>query len=83
MVKINSVFRNEIEGCGSCGSGFYEAIELAKNGLDDEFKNMDKKEFIKYVGTICYIEPRCQDIYIIKRNRILSFKNDVKKLKEN
>ena len=60
-----------------------EAIELAKNGLDDEFKNMDKKEFIKYVGTICYIEPRCQDIYIIKRNRILSFKNDVKKLKEN
>lgn len=63
MVKISSVFRNEIEGFGSCGSGFYEAIELAKNGLDNEFKNIDKKEFIKYAGTICYIEPRCQEIY--------------------
>ena len=83
MVKINSVFRNEIEGFGSCGSGFYEAIELAKNGLDDEFKNMDKKEFIKYVGTIFYIYNRFQDIYIIKINIILILKNYVKKLKEN
>ena len=24
---------------------------------------MDKKEFIKYAGTICYIKPKCKEIY--------------------
>lgn len=52
-----------VEGFGPCGSGFYEAIASAKNSLDYEFKNMDKKEFIKYAGMICYIKPRCEDIY--------------------
>ena len=52
-----------VEGFGQCGSGFYEAIASAKNSLDYEFKNMDKKEFIKYAGMICYIKPRCEEIY--------------------
>lgn len=61
--EVSSIFRDEIEGFGPCGNGFYEAIELAKDNLDKEFENMDKKEFIKYAGTICYIKPRCKEIY--------------------
>ena len=52
-----------MEGFGPCGSGFYEAISLAKSNLDYEFKNMDKKEFIKHAGMIWYIKSRCEEIY--------------------
>ena len=63
LTQVSSIFSDEIEGFGPCGNGFYEAIELAKDNLDKEFENMDKKEFIKYAGTICYIKPRCKEIY--------------------
>ena len=52
-----------VEGFGQCGSGFYEAIASAKNSLDYEFKNMYKKEFIKYAGMIFYIKPRFEEKY--------------------
>ena len=64
LTQVSSIFSDEIEGFGPCGNGFYEAIESAKSNLDYEFKNMDKKEFIKRAGMICYIKPRCKDIYI-------------------
>lgn len=63
LTQVSSIFSDEIEGFGPCGNGFYEAIESAKSNLDYEFENMDKKEFIKYAGMICYIKPRCKEIY--------------------
>ena len=63
LTQVSSIFSDEMEGFGPCGSGFYEAISLAKSSLDYEFKNMDKKEFIKHAGMICYIKSRCEEIY--------------------
>ena len=41
-----------------------EAISLAEDDLEDEFKSLSKTEFKEYVGNLKYAEYRCEEIYI-------------------
>ena len=53
-----------MRGWGPCSAGFYEAISLAEDDLEDEFKSLSKAEFKEYVGNLKYAEYRCEEIYI-------------------
>ena len=52
-----------MRGWGPCSAGFYEAISLAEDDLEDEFKSLSKTEFKEYVGNLKYAEYRCEEIY--------------------
>ena len=64
LSEISSIFLSEMRGWGPCPAGFYEAISLAENDLEDDFKNLSKTEFKEYVGNLKYAEYRCEEIYI-------------------
>ena len=64
LSKISSIFLSEMRGWGPCSAGFYEAISLAEDDLEDEFKSLSKTEFKEYVGNLKYAEYRCEEIYI-------------------
>ncbi len=51
-----------LRGIGPCGSGFYEALGFAQSDCRDEYKNMNKEEFIQYVGSLYYLEERAEEI---------------------
>lgn len=60
---IASTLRYTLRGIGPCGSGFYEALDYAKSEVEDEYKNMDKDEYIQYVGRLYYLGERAEEIY--------------------
>lgn len=60
---IASTLRYTLRGIGPCGSGFYEALDYAKSEVEDEYKNMDKDEYIQYVGSLYYLGERAEEIY--------------------
>lgn len=60
---IASTLRYDLRGIGPCGSGFYEALDLAKADVEDEYKNMNKDEYIQYVGGLFYLGERAEEIY--------------------
>lgn len=60
---ISSIFSMEMRGWGPCSAGFYEAISLAEDDLEDDFSKYTKEEFINYAGGIKYAEFRCEAIY--------------------
>ena len=64
LSKISSIFLSEMRGWGPCSAGFYEAISLAEDDLEDDFKSLSKTEFKEYVGNLKYAEYRCEEIYI-------------------
>ena len=64
LSKISSIFLSEMRGWVPCSAGFYEAISLAEDDLEDEFKSLSKTEFKEYVGNLKYAEYRCEEIYI-------------------
>ena len=63
LPEISSIFLSEMRGWGPCSAGFYEAISLAEDDLEDEFKSLSKTEFKEYVGNLKYAEYRCEEIY--------------------
>ncbi len=63
LTEISSVFSTEMRGWGPCSAGFYEAMDLALDDLEDVFKKFSKEEFKEYVGNLKYAEYRCEEIY--------------------
>ena len=63
LTDISSVFSTEMRGWGPCSAGFYEAMDLALDDLEDVFKKFSKEEFKEYVGNLKYAEYRCEEIY--------------------
>ena len=63
LTDISSVFTIEMRGWGPCSAGFYEEIELRLSELEYDFKKYSKEEFKEYVGSLKYVEYRCEEIY--------------------
>ena len=63
LTDISSVFTVEMRGWGPCSAGFYEEIELRLSELEYDFKKYSKEEFKEYVGSLKYVEYRCEEIY--------------------
>lgn len=61
--EVHTVLEDEMEGFGPCGGGFDEAVELAVDEFDCEYRKKDKKEFMNYVGKVYYMKFRCEEIY--------------------
>lgn len=62
VVEVARLFHERVNGWGPCSSGFYEAIEEEKNCIEDKFEELDKEEFINYIGRLYYMEYRCEKI---------------------
>lgn len=60
---IASTLTDLLRGFGPCGSGFYEALDLAKAEVENEYKNMNKDEYIQYAGGLFYLGERAEEIY--------------------
>lgn len=60
---IASTLRYDLRGIGPCSSRFYEALDLAKADAEYEYKNMNKDEYIQYVGGLFYLGERAEEIY--------------------
>jgi len=60
---IASTLTYLLRGFGPCGSGFYEALDLAKVEVENEYKNMNKDEYIQYAGGLFYLGERAEEIY--------------------
>lgn len=63
ITEVSSIFAEEMEGFGPCPAGFYEGFQLATNEIDSEFRRMNKKQFVEYVGELYYAKYRCEAIY--------------------
>ena len=63
LTEISSVFSTEMRGWGPCSAGFYEAMDLALDDLEDDFNKYSKEEFKEYAGSLKYAEYRCEQIY--------------------
>ena len=63
LTDISSMFLTEMRGWGPCPAGFYEAMDLAQDDLEHNFKKYSKEEFKEYVGNLKYAEYRCEEIY--------------------
>ncbi|MDU6296195.1 hypothetical protein [Clostridium celatum] len=63
LSEVHTVLEDEMEGFGPCGGGFDEAVELAVDEFDCEYRKKDKKEFMNYVGKVYYMKFRCEEIY--------------------
>ena len=61
---ISEIFVTEMRGCGPCSAQLCEAIDMAKADAENEYKNMEKDEYIQYVGGLFYMEQRCEEIYV-------------------
>lgn len=61
---ISEIFVTEMRGWGPCSAQFYEAIDMAKCDVEDDYKKMGKEEYIQYVGGLFYMEQRCKEIYV-------------------
>lgn len=64
LEEISSIFTTEMRGWGPCSAQLCEAIDMAKADAEGEYKNMEKDEYIQYVGGLFYMEQRCEEIYI-------------------
>lgn len=73
LEQVHTVLEDEMEGFGPCGGGFDEAVELAVDEFDCEYRNKDKKQFISYVGKVYYMKFRCEEIY----NRLKEISEEV------
>lgn len=82
LTEISSIFSSEMRGWGPCSASFYESVSIAQSDAGDEYNNMEKEEFIQYVGGLYYMEYRCEEIY--KRlEEIESEAADLHELEEN
>lgn len=45
-----------MRGGGPCSVQLCEAIDMAKEDAEGEYKNMEKDEYIQYVGGLFYME---------------------------
>lgn len=63
LIEISSIFLTEMRGWGPCSAGFYEAMDLALDDLEDDFNKYTKEEFKEYAGSLKYAEYRCEQIY--------------------
>lgn len=63
LSDISSVFSLEMDGWGPCSPSFYEGFELAIAEAEYEYKKRDKDDFVKYIGGLCYMKYRCEEIY--------------------
>ena len=63
LIEISSIFLTEMRGWGPCSAGFYEAMDLALDDLEDDFNKYSKEEFKEYAGSLKYAEYRCEQIY--------------------
>ena len=61
--EIHNALEDEMEGFAPCGGGLDEAVDLAVDEFECEYRNKDKKEFMKYVGKVYYMKFRCEEIY--------------------
>lgn len=63
LSEISSEFARDMEGFAMFGAGLYEEIDELVSGFQYKYGEMDKEEFIQYVGNIYYIKYRCEEIY--------------------
>lgn len=63
LSEISSEFARDMEGFGMFGAGLYEEIDELVSSFQYKYGEMDKEEFIQYVGNIYYIKYRCEEIY--------------------
>lgn len=61
--EIHNALEDEMEGFAPCGGGLDEAVDLVVDEFECEYRNKDKKEFMKYVGKVYYMKFRCEEIY--------------------
>lgn len=61
--ELDRVFEFEMEGATPCGGGgFYEALDYEKDEFQGKYGELEKEDFIKYVGSVFYMEYRCEEI---------------------
>ena len=63
LSEIHETVKDEMEGFGPCGSGFYEAVNEEKQSAESTYGEVSKEEFIQNIGNAYYIEKRCEEIY--------------------
>lgn len=63
LSEISSEFARDMEGFAMFGAGLHEEIEELVLNFEHKYSEMNKEEFIQYVGNIYYIKYRCEEIY--------------------
>ena len=61
---ISEIFVTEMRGWGPCSAQLCEAIDMEKCEVESKYKEMNKDEYIQYVGGLFYMEQRCEEIYV-------------------
>lgn len=76
LSEISSEFARDMEGFAMFGACLYEEIDELVSSFQYKYGEMDKEEFIQYVGNIYYIKYRCEEIY----NRLKEIEKEAEQL---
>ena len=57
---------------------YFEALDFAKMDASDEYKKMNKEEYIQYVGSLYYLGERGKEIY----ERLQEIEREAEKIEE-
>ena len=78
LTEISTVVEEKLRGNGLYSSGLYGDIEYAKSEGKYKLNELSKTEFIKYMGTLCYLEVRAGAIH----ERLIEIEKVAKHLEE-
>lgn len=63
LTEISKVFSIAMNGFGPISASFYEALDIAIDELEDDYKKMSESEFKEYVGNLYFMQFRCEEIF--------------------
>ncbi|WP_297522472.1 hypothetical protein [uncultured Clostridium sp.] len=63
LTKISHIYEIEFEGLGELAPTFPELVLGIKQNIEANFEQMNKADFIHFVGNIYYADLRCRQIY--------------------
>lgn len=63
LTEISHIYQSEFEGIAGLDPTFPELVRAVKGQIESNFTEMQKEDFIHYVGNIYYADYRCREIY--------------------
>lgn len=76
LKEISEELAHDMKGFAMFGPGFYEAFDMEIAEIKYKYEELDKQEFIEYVGNLYYMKHRCEEIYA----RLQAIELEAKKL---
>lgn len=63
LSEVSCIFTDEIQGLWEVEGNIFDYFEFVKEKNNEKYKELNKEEFVNYVGRLYYLQYRCEEVF--------------------